>query len=52
LFWDPDLSPELAQLLALFGSESLALTGVGLVLPDPPPQGLVGYTQFLGNLGD
>jgi hypothetical protein len=32
LLWDPDLSPNLAQLLALVGSEPLALASVDLML--------------------
>ena len=46
------LLAESAQLLSLRGGKPFTLAGIDLVVPDPPPQGLAGYAEILGHLGD
>jgi hypothetical protein len=46
------LPPEPAQLFSFLGGELFTLSGVALVLPEPPSQGLAGYHEVLGHLGD
>jgi hypothetical protein len=38
--------------LVFFGGQPFQFTLVDLVLLDPPPQRLDGYSEFLGNFGD
>jgi hypothetical protein len=48
---DFDLFTELAELLALLGSESFSLPLIYLRLLDPAPKSVVRDAKFPGNLG-